>query len=476
VYSISFLGVSSFIFALILTPFVRTLARRWNLVDQPDAARKLHTTPIPRLGGVAIVLSYLAAFGALFLSNLTAVHLVKGGIPLAAKLAPAVGLIFLVGLLDDLRPMRVWQKFVGQILAAFIAYEAGVQAVGFGGYHLPEYLNMPATIFWLVLCTNAVNLIDGVDGLATGVGLFATATTLLAALLQNNVDLALAVAPLLGCLFGFLRYNFNPATIFLGDSGSLSIGFFLGCCSIIWSQKSATLLGMTAPLLALAIPLLDTTLAVARRFLRGQPIFIADRGHIHHRLLDRGMTPRMVALIIYGICSAFAGLALLMMNSHLQGFVIILFCAATWIGVQHLGYVEFGVAGRMFVEGAFRRHLNANIALRTLDDRLKTTGCADEWWCVIQETAKDFGFHGADLRLIGQMYSYTNGGRPERSWTVRIPLSEEDWLNLTREFDTDAAHSLVSPYADVVRRSIEAKRASFESAGAPRVTEIFGRE
>jgi UDP-GlcNAc:undecaprenyl-phosphate GlcNAc-1-phosphate transferase len=431
-YSLLFLTIVSFLLALFLTPFVRNRAQAWGLVDQPDQARKLHSTPIPRLGGVAIVLSYLAAFALLFTTPLQAVSLIEGGLPLALRVAPAMAIIFAIGLWDDIRSLRPWQKFSGQILAATVAYFAGVHVQGFGGYHFPDYLNLPATIFWLVLCTNAVNLIDGVDGLATGIGVFATSTTLLAALLQNNMDLALAVAPLLGCLLGFLRYNFNPATIFLGDSGSLSIGFMLGCCSIIWSQKSATILGMTAPLLALAIPLLDTTLAVGRRFLRGKPLFTADRGHIHHRLLDHGLSPRRVALVIYGICGIFATFAILMMNANMQGLIIILFCGVAWIGIQHLGYVEFGVAGRMFVEGAFRR--------------------------VIESSSKQFGFHTIDMSIAGRRYEYRNGGCPQRSWQVKIPLSNhEDYIELTREFETVSEHNVVAPYADAVRRAVETK-------------------
>src|ERR1700736_4974876 len=149
-------------------------------------------------------------------------------------------------------------------------------------------------------------------------------------------------------LLGFLRYNFNPATIFLGDSGSLLIGFLLGCYGVLWSEKSATILGMTAPMMALAIPLLDTSLAIVRRFLRQQPIFTGDRGHIHHRLLDRGFTPRKVVLTLYAACGIFATLSLLTVWAPNVGIVIVLFCACTWIGIQHLGYLEFGVAGRMF--------------------------------------------------------------------------------------------------------------------------------
>ena len=240
----------------------------------------------------------------------------------------------------------------------------------------------------------------------------------------------------------------------------LVVGFMLGCCSIIGSQKSATILGMTAPLLALAIPLLDTALAIIRSF-RGKPIFTADHGHIHHRLLDQGLTPRRVALIIYGSCGLCASLAVLMMNNGFEGLVILLFCVAAWIGIQHLGYVEFGVAGRMFVEGAFRRHLNTNVALKVLQERLSKAATPDDCWTVIQDSAKDFGFHTVEMSLAGRAYQYRNGGCPERSWVVRIPLSSVDFVELTREFDTPAEHSVVVPYADTVRRTTEAKLVSF---------------
>ncbi len=169
------------------------------------------------------------------------------------------------------------------------------------GVHTHAWWSIPATILWLLACTNAFNLVDGMDGLAAGVGLFSTLTIFVAALLQQNMALAMATVALAGCLLGFLRYNFNPATTFLGDSGSLLIGFVLVCYGIIWVQKSSTFLGMTAPIMALSLPLFDVTLAIARRFLRTQSIFSADRGHIHHRLLDRGISPRKAVLLLYGL-------------------------------------------------------------------------------------------------------------------------------------------------------------------------------
>jgi len=466
-YSLLFLCVSAFIFSLLLTPLVRNLALKWGFVDMPDHGRKLHDRPIPRVGGVAIAVAYLVSYLAVWLAGLHGGELMmQGGLAIALRVAPAAGLIFAIGLWDDLRGVTAWQKLLAQVIAAVIVYFAGVHIHGFGGLALGDYWELPLTVFWLVLCTNAVNLIDGVDGLATGVGLFATATTLLAAMLQNNLELAWAVSPLLGCLLGFLRYNFNPATIFLGDSGSLLIGFLLGCYSIIWSQKSATILGMTAPLLALAIPLLDTALAVVRRFLRGQPLFEGDRGHIHHRLLDRGFSPRRVALVVYGLCTITAICSLCMMYQSFQGVVIVLFCGMAWMGIQHLGYIEFGVVGRMFMDGAFRRALNTNLALHALEGQLTDAASADECWDVIQGSAKNFGFHTIDMTLAGRMYSYRNGGVPERSWSVRIPLSDGSYVELTREFEAPSEHSVVAPYADALRRTIEPKLGEFDKAKA----------
>jgi UDP-GlcNAc:undecaprenyl-phosphate GlcNAc-1-phosphate transferase len=206
-----------------------------------------------------------------------------------------------------------------------------------GGWALPEWLILPATLGWLILVTNAVNLIDGMDGLATGVTLFATLTMLASGLQNNNVPLAMAVVPLAGALLGFLRYNFNPATVFLGDCGSLTIGFLLGCFGISWAQKSATMLGVTAPLLALAIPLLDSGLAVVRRFLRRESIFGADRGHVHHKLLDRGLSVRQAALVLYGVSLLFAILSLAssVLHDSYAGVVLVLFGAAVLVAPEH---------------------------------------------------------------------------------------------------------------------------------------------
>ena len=187
-------------------------------------------------------------------------------------------MIFATGIIDDLFGLKPWQKLIGQFGGATLAYFAGIRVLIVVGVATQDWWSYPATILWLLVCTNAFNLVDGMDGLAGGIGLFSTLTIFIASLVHQSPALALATVPLAGCLLGFLCYNFNPATIFLGDSGSLSIGFLLGCFGIIWTQKSATLLGMTAPLMALSIPLLDTCLCIVRRALKRQPIFSPDRG------------------------------------------------------------------------------------------------------------------------------------------------------------------------------------------------------
>ncbi len=352
-YSIIVLAFSSLLIALILTPICRELFLRWNLVDVPDQRRRLHTRPIPRLGGIPVALAFVASYLLLLAIPLHGGEIVSRGMGTITRLLPAVVLVFAVGLIDDLITLNPWAKLIGQIAASATAWALGVRVTMLHGFRFNDAASLAVTMLWLLACTNAFNLIDGIDGLAAGIGLVATLTTLIAALFQKNTGLVFATIPLAGALLGFLRYNFNPATIFLGDCGSLLIGFLLGCYGVIWGQKSATLIGVTAPLMALAVPLLEVGLSIVRRFLRGQPIFGADRGHIHHRLLDRGLTPRRVVLLLYACTGLFAALSLLatMYHASYGGIAVVLFCGVAWFGIQNLNYAEFGTAGRLIVGG-----------------------------------------------------------------------------------------------------------------------------
>jgi UDP-N-acetylmuramyl pentapeptide phosphotransferase/UDP-N-acetylglucosamine-1-phosphate transferase/glycosyltransferase involved in cell wall biosynthesis len=475
-FSLILLGVASFLLALILTPVVRNLFRRWGLVDHPDSARKLHKRPVPSGGGVAVALAYVLSYVVLLSLPLHGGSIVKDGLPLTWRLLPSAILVLAVGFLDDILGLRPWQKLLGQVAAAGGAFWAGIHLSSLAGYPIGIGWSLPLTIGWLIFCTNALNLIDGVDGLATGLGLFAAATTLTAALLQSNVPLALAAAPLVGALLGFLRYNFNPATVFLGDSGSLFLGFLLGCYGVLWSQKSTTVLGMTAPLLVLFIPLLDTALVIVRRFLRRQPIFTADRSHIHHCLLERGFTPRRVALSLYAACVVGAVCSIAIMQARFSGIVIVFFGLFVAIGVWHLAYAEFGTAARMFIEGAFRRQLNSRIALHGLEERLAAAETPQDCWTTIQSAAPDFGLHGIRMSLGEHTFSERNGSQFARYWSVHIPLSDNDHLELTHAFGGTVQADATAPFVAVVRKALTPKLAGFHGLAPKYRTPVPDRD
>ena len=460
-YFLFCLGLLSFLLSLFLTPLVRTVFAKYGLAHQGTDTTEL-PRPIPRAGGVAIVISYLAVYFCLLVLPLKAGFLVRESLAFTLRLLPAAGLIFLIGLIDDIKGLEPWHKLMGEIVAAGAAYWAGIHIQGLAGYGTGAWWNLPATIIWLVACTNAINLIDGVDGLATGIGLFATCTTLIAALIQGNTALAIATVPLAGCLLGFIRYNFNPATIFLGDCGSLFIGFLLGCYAVVWSQKAATILGMTAPLMALSIPLLDMTVAIARRYLRRQPLFEGDRNHIHHRLLNRGFTPRKVALVLYACAAVGATASLVVANRNIAGFVILAFCMTTWIGVQHLGYVEFGVAGRLLIDGAFRRLLNSQISIENLEETLAAASTLDDCWAVLRRHYRDFGFYRIEVQIAGQKRSECAEIQPLQSWKVTVPISEVSYVELHRAFGPAQQHQVVASFVDVMRKVLEPKCTAFE--------------
>jgi UDP-GlcNAc:undecaprenyl-phosphate GlcNAc-1-phosphate transferase len=453
-HSLLWLGFRAFIISLVLTPICRDVFRSYGVVDQPDA-RKVHRYPIPRVGGLAIAVSYLVAY---------VLVRPEEGSPLAQQLSlvwrllPGAALAFGIGLLDDLFNLRAWIKLLGQIAAAGLACVGGVRILSIGGAPTDAWWNIPLTILWLLACMNAFNLVDGLDGLAVGVGLFATLTVFTAAMMQHNMVLAVATLPLAGALLAFLCYNFNPATIFLGDSGSLLIGFLLGCYAAIWSNKSATLLGMTAPLMALSIPLLDVALAIVRRFLRHQPIFGADRGHIHHRLLDRGFTPRRVVLVLYALCGLAAAFSLLQGVVHSFSIaLVVLFGLFVLLGVQYLGYAEFDLAGRLLFSGEFQRSVSAQLDLRRFRAALASAGKPADCWEVIRDAGGKFGFQQVRLSLAGETFEYSAGESGDPVWTVRVPLPNGDYAVLARPFASTVLPMAVAPFVDSLREILKEK-------------------
>jgi UDP-GlcNAc:undecaprenyl-phosphate GlcNAc-1-phosphate transferase len=458
--TILLLTIVSLVVSLSLTPVTRLLAFRLNLVDLPDNKRKIHKKPIPRLGGIPIVLAYFGACfaGAAFLThNHVAAH---NGFAATRAIAPAAILVFLVGLIDDVVGLKPWHKLAVEIVAALTVIGGGVRIHDISAFSLHPVLSVACTVVWLIACTNALNLIDGMDGLAAGIALLATMTTSIASLLSGHIELTIATAPLVGALLGFLVFNFNPASIFLGDSGSLTLGFLLGCYSVLWSEESATVVGMTAPLIALAVPLLDTTLAIVRRFLRAKPIFQPDRSHIHHRLLARGLTHRRAVLLLYMAASIAGGLSLSLIwaRNHWEAVIIVAFAVGSIVGIRQLGYEEFEAARQLILRGGFRRELNAQLALKSFEADLSAAITAEDCWTIVKHASKDFGFESIRMQLAGRRFDEENGPSSTPSWAIRIPISKTDWINLSPEFGLMPHTTVVAPFANVIRKVLVNKR------------------
>jgi UDP-GlcNAc:undecaprenyl-phosphate GlcNAc-1-phosphate transferase len=303
---------------LLVTPLVRTVGNRWGIVSK-SGGRHVHHGAVPRTGGVGIVAGFAAAVlmrwvGESLWGWPPALTIV--GEPVLGVFA-GLALMFGVGLLDDIVDLTPGQKLAGQVVAAGVTFAAGVRIdfVGNpfgGGLLLIGLLSLPVTLFWMVGFANVVNLIDGLDGLAAGITAIAAVSLLVLAEESNQALAAVLAAALVGACIGFLRYNFNPASVFMGDSGALFLGFCLACIALLGVMKSVAAITLVVPLLIIGVPVFDTLSAIVRRSRHGRPIQEADRGHIHHRLLGRGFSQRQTVLIIYvwSVALAFGGYAM----------------------------------------------------------------------------------------------------------------------------------------------------------------------
>lgn len=363
----------AFFIALLITPLVRRKAIAWGAVAVPDDGRHIHTQPTPRLGGVAIYLAFaLTLLGVPLLGNMVG-DIFRAQLPeLLGLLVPAT-LIFLFGIYDDFRGAAAPLKLVFQISAAVMVYAAGFRIENlsspFGGtWRLPSLLGFALTVLWVIVITNAFNLIDGIDGLAAGASVFALISILIFSVAQENPEISLLALVLVGAVMGFLRYNFNPATIFLGDSGSLFLGFMAAALSLAGSQKGSTIVAIAIPLVSFGLPVTEAGLSLARRFLSGQSLFAGDRGHIHHMLLQRGLTQRQAVILLYAVCALFSLFGLMLLNPQRNLAALIFFVLGVGIvfGVQRLRYAEFAELGNQLKQGVTRRRraLAAGVRVR----------------------------------------------------------------------------------------------------------------
>jgi UDP-GlcNAc:undecaprenyl-phosphate/decaprenyl-phosphate GlcNAc-1-phosphate transferase len=389
---------------LVLTPVIRNLAHRWGLLDHALTTRKIHEKPIPRLGGVAIVIAFFVPLlGLLFVNSEIGTRFYSDPLKAFGLIAGGLG-IALVGIIDDIRGMRARHKLLGQLVVAGIVYACGyridVIANPFGSAISLGVLALPFTLLWITGIINALNLIDGLDGLAGGIAFVAVATTFAIAAFNGEPLMLLFTAALAGATLGFLVYNFNPASIFMGDTGSMFLGFILATTAIASNLKaSATAVSLLVPIVALGIPIGDTLLSMGRRWLRGVPMFQADRGHIHHRLLDCGFTQRQAVLVIYAF-SAFLSLcaiALVFVSASAAALLLAGLGGVLYVLLRRLGYFHLGDAQRVLA--ARRRNLQLRAALRPIREHLAAARTHWEVWTALQFAAAPFGASAVALRL-----------------------------------------------------------------------------
>jgi UDP-GlcNAc:undecaprenyl-phosphate GlcNAc-1-phosphate transferase len=459
------LFILSFLLSLFITPFVRRRAIAWGAIAVPDNGRHIHLRPTPRLGGIAIYLAFVLTLLCIpFLGNLVT-DIFKANLPkLIALLAPAT-FIFFFGIYDDFRGASAPLKVAFQTMAAAMVYASGfrienISAPLGGAWELPMLLSFPLTALWIVLITNAFNLIDGIDGLAAGASVFALLSILVFSIAQANPEISIITVALVGAVIGFLRYNFNPATIFLGDSGSLFLGFMAAALSLAGSQKGSTIVAIAIPLVSFGLPVTEAGLSLARRFLGGQPLLAGDRGHIHHRLLQLGLTQRQAVILLYAVCALFSLFGLMLLNPLRNIGALIFFMLGVVIifGVQHLRYAEFSELGSQIKHEVSqrRRALAVNVRVRRTSDDLsqaKTPGqffaalddllSTNEFDCAVLEINEvPPTFESYAIRARGEMtiqhasnvvWVWERGDTEldeiltsNQFWTLRVPLTDED--------------------------------------------------
>lgn len=432
--TISIAFVLAFIVSTVSTLVFRPLAARWGFVDHPDPYRKQHRGPMPRMGGPPILLGFAAPMLGLFLfPHLSQVS--RGVLAHAGHLA-GLGIgalaVLLCGLLDDRYNLKPSAKLSCEILVGVWMYFTGftINAVSlpFGGALDLGVFSLPVTVLWFVGCMNAMNLLDGLDGLASGVTVFVSITLFLVSLHFHNTFGMFTMACLGGSALGFLLFNFPPAKIFLGDSGSLLLGFFIAALSLLGaSRKAEAAVALLIPIVALGLPILDTALAIVRRWYKRLPLSTPDREHIHHRLVAMGYSPRKAVLTLYVICVGLAGVALII--TYARNEVVMMMIVAVLIGALVMARIFSGL-GMVDVWNRLR-HAQRSGALRAKEYMavetalagLSGAGNGDEIWSVCTRFFQDAGLSEVCVRWPGFDRSWMRGdAETGDEWSVRLRL------------------------------------------------------
>ena len=315
-------------------------------------------------------------------------------------------LIFCLGIYDDLHGAGPYLKFAVQAIAAVMLFAGGMRILDlpvlFGQHTLPWFIGLPLTVLWVVAITNAFNLIDGLDGLAAGSALFSTLVFFIVALVTHSRLGSLMSVALAGAILGFLRFNFNPATIFLGDSGSLFIGFLLSALALAGAQKAPTFVAVAIPVVSFGLPILETALSILRRLISGRPIFTADREHIHHKLLQMGFSHRQVVIVLYAVSALFALLSLFLLwpTGSTLGLVLAVVGTGIWLGVQHLNYLEFGELRRVAQRTIEQRQIVINnLSVRRAVEELKVAADFNQVRSILTAAFETNDFDAFELQV-----------------------------------------------------------------------------
>jgi UDP-GlcNAc:undecaprenyl-phosphate GlcNAc-1-phosphate transferase len=408
----------AFAVAAALTPVLRALAPVIGGIDLAVSSRKVHLTPTPRIGGVAIVAGFFVPLVGLFFYTNDVSSLFLHDRSLVVGLFVGGTSIAALGFYDDLHGAGAKLKFLVQFLVAFLVFKLGFRidniANPFGAlpfslvhFHIPFTvtelnLSMPFTLLWIVGVINAMNLIDGLDGLAGGVSLISIGLLFAVAFNRPEVLMCLFMASLGGAVMGFLLYNFNPATIFMGDTGSMFLGFVLATSSIVSSQKSSAVVAMLVPIVSLGLPIVDTLLAMMRRAVRGRPLFSADKEHIHHKLLALGLTHRQAVLTLYGVCLflALVAFGLASASSRQVGILLAALGLVTILSLRRLGYLHVDAASLKQNAESRERNQGLRGAVKLAGAQFKAAPDFDGVWAAVTTIAPVLAAREMTLALV----------------------------------------------------------------------------
>ncbi len=444
----------AFFTALVLSPVIRDVFRSYNVVDNPGR-RKVHAYPIPRLGGIAVAVAFAAGLVSAPDSDT------------AWRIFPGAAVIFLTGALDDFFNLKPIHKLVAQIGAGLVAYASGMRFENFAGHPVAPWIGLPVTVFWLTLSTNALNLVNGLDGLCAGISSVAAAAFFIAATSQGNFALQRTSLALAAALIGFIGYNWNPATMFLGDSGALLAGFLLGCFGLMWNQQASSIPAAMMPPLILGIPLLDLGLSILRRFLKRRALFSPDRMHVHHRLLDRGLTPRKAVLALAGASVIAAVFAWSLNAAHglpKQSALFAVCGAGVVFGVSKLRYAEFDVALSLLGRRDFRSEIAKEAWIRNLAEAAGRIRNEDDWWAVLSNAAAEAGWTRISWMSEGAIGQESRLNRERPAWSLKIYLTEGESLEIEGPVNSSAPRMDLLAFADVAREGLKAARRSAQAS------------